>query len=113
CARMGGCGEYIDAGLFAAKERRRALDRLLAACRRREVDAVAVYRYDPFARSLRQLGNGLEEFRTPGNRFRELARRSGQLDLRTAAGVRHLRLDRRVREGADQGSRAVRAGTRK
>ena len=36
---------------------------LLADCRKRSVDAVVVYRYDRFARSLRQLVNSLEEFR--------------------------------------------------
>ena len=44
-------------------ERRPHLDRLLADCRRRAADAVVVYRYDRFARSLRQLVNALEEFR--------------------------------------------------
>jgi DNA invertase Pin-like site-specific DNA recombinase len=36
---------------------------LLADCRKRLVDAVVVYRYDRFARSLRQLVKCLEEFR--------------------------------------------------
>lgn len=35
----------------------------MVACRKRLVDAVVVYRYDRFARSLRQLINALEEFR--------------------------------------------------
>src|SRR4029078_9187264 len=46
-----------------------ALDRLLADCRKRRVDAVVVYRYDRFARSLRQLVNALEEFRSLGIDF--------------------------------------------
>ncbi len=41
----------------------------LAACRKRRVDAVIVYRYDRFARSLRQLVNALEEFRSLGIEF--------------------------------------------
>ena len=45
------------------------LDRLLADCRRRKVAAVLVYRYDRFARSLRQLVNALEEFRSLGIDF--------------------------------------------
>jgi DNA invertase Pin-like site-specific DNA recombinase len=45
------------------------LDRLLAECRKRQVDAVVVYRYDRFARSLRQLVNALEEFRALGIDF--------------------------------------------
>lgn len=42
---------------------------LWADCRKRKVDAVLVYRYDRFARSLRQLVNALEEFRALGIDF--------------------------------------------
>ncbi len=62
-------GEYVDKGVSGAKERRPNLDRLLADCRRRQVDVVVVYRYDRFARSLRQLVNALEEFRSLGIDF--------------------------------------------
>ena len=57
CGRRGWSvvDEYVDAGVSGAKERRPALDRLLSHCRKRLVDAVVVYRYDRFARSLRQL----------------------------------------------------------
>jgi DNA invertase Pin-like site-specific DNA recombinase len=41
----------------------------MADCRRRRLDAVIVYRYDRFARSLRQLVNALEEFRSLGIEF--------------------------------------------
>ena len=71
CGRRGWqvAGEYVDHGISGAKERRPQLDRLLADCRRRLVDAVVVYRYDRFARSLRQLVNALEEFRSLGIDF--------------------------------------------
>jgi DNA invertase Pin-like site-specific DNA recombinase len=62
-------GEYVDEGISGARERRPALDRLWADCRKRRVDAVVVYRYDRFARSLRQLVNALEEFRALGIEF--------------------------------------------
>src|SRR5713226_4218279 len=62
-------GEYVDTGISGAKEHRPALDRLLITCRKRLVDAVVVYRYDRFARSLRQLVNALEEFRALGIDF--------------------------------------------
>lgn len=62
-------GEYTDNGISGAKEHRPALDRLLTDCRKRKVDAVVVYRYDRFARSLRQLVNALEEFRALGIDF--------------------------------------------
>jgi DNA invertase Pin-like site-specific DNA recombinase len=61
--------EYVDKGISGAKERRPALDQLLMDCQRRAVDCVVVYRYDRFARSLRQLVNALEEFRSLGIDF--------------------------------------------
>jgi DNA invertase Pin-like site-specific DNA recombinase len=61
-------GEFVDT-VCGAKEQREALDQLWTACRKREIDAVVVYRYDPFARSLRQLVNALEEFRALGIDF--------------------------------------------
>ncbi|HET7216361.1 MAG TPA: recombinase family protein [Terriglobia bacterium] len=62
-------GEYVDRGISGSKERRPELDRLLADCRKRRIDAVVVYRYDRAARSLRQLVNLLEEFRGLGIEF--------------------------------------------
>jgi DNA invertase Pin-like site-specific DNA recombinase len=61
--------EYVDKGISGSKEHRPALDQLIADCRRRAVDCVVVYRYDRFARSLRQLVNALEEFRALGIDF--------------------------------------------
>jgi DNA invertase Pin-like site-specific DNA recombinase len=61
--------EYVDKGISGAKEHRPALDLLIADCRLRTVDCVVVYRYDRFARSLRQLVNALEEFRALGIDF--------------------------------------------
>lgn len=61
--------EYVDKGVSGSREQRPALDRLRAICRKRLVDAVVVYRYDRFARSLRQLVNALEEFRVLGIDF--------------------------------------------
>lgn len=57
-------GEYVDTGISGSKEHRPSLDRLLSPCRKRRVDAVVVYRYDRFARSVRQLVNALEGFRS-------------------------------------------------
>ena len=71
CARRGFevAAEYVDSGISGAKERRPQLDRLWADAKRRKFDAVVVYRYDRFARSLRQLINALEEFRVLGIAF--------------------------------------------
>jgi DNA invertase Pin-like site-specific DNA recombinase len=62
-------GEFTDVGVSGARERRPQLDALLASCRRRRYDAVVVYRYDRFARSLRQLVNALSEFEALGIQF--------------------------------------------
>jgi len=71
CSRRGWeiFGVYVDNGVSGAKEHRPQLDRLLGDCRKRLVDAVVVYRYDCFARSLRQLVNALDEFRSLGIEF--------------------------------------------
>ena len=60
--------EYVDR-MSGKYEHRPELDRLWGDCRKRKVDAVVVYRYDRFARSLRQLVNALEEFRGLGIEF--------------------------------------------
>jgi DNA invertase Pin-like site-specific DNA recombinase len=61
--------EFTDIGVSGAVERRPQLAELLAACRKRHFDAVVVYRYDRFARSLRQLVNALGEFEALGIQF--------------------------------------------
>jgi DNA invertase Pin-like site-specific DNA recombinase len=58
------CKEYSDKGVSGAVERRRALDEMLMDCRRKKVDIVVVWKFDRFARSLKQLLNALELFRT-------------------------------------------------
>ena len=55
--------------MTGSKESRPALNRLLAAAKRRQFDVVLVYRYDRFARSLRQLVNALGEFDALGIHF--------------------------------------------
>jgi DNA invertase Pin-like site-specific DNA recombinase len=47
--------EFVDAGVSGAKDRRPALDAMLHAVRRREVDLVAVVKLDRLARSVRHL----------------------------------------------------------
>lgn len=61
--------EFTDTRVSGSKESRPALNRLLADARRRKFDAVLVYRYDRFARSLRQLVNALSEFDALGIHF--------------------------------------------
>ena len=61
--------EYVDDGISGAKERRPALDQLMADAKRRLFDAVLVWRFDRFARSTRHLINALHEFRHLGIAF--------------------------------------------
>jgi DNA invertase Pin-like site-specific DNA recombinase len=60
---------YSDKGVSGAIERRPALDALLDDCRRGRIDAVVVWKFDRFARSLKQLVNSLEVFRKLGIAF--------------------------------------------
>jgi DNA invertase Pin-like site-specific DNA recombinase len=60
--------KYGDKGVSGTVERRPALDALLADCRQK-IDVVVVWKFDRFARSLKQLLNALELFRTLGIAF--------------------------------------------
>src|SRR5215472_1154453 len=64
--------EYVDSGVSGTKEKRPQLDRLMADARRCKFDAVVVYRYDRFARSLRHLVTALDEFNALGIQFASL-----------------------------------------
>lgn len=54
---------YVDEGVSGAKDRRPALDKLMADARRRRFDIVAVWKFDRFARSAQHLLNALAEFK--------------------------------------------------
>jgi len=64
--------EFVDEGISGSRERRPALDALMASVRKGEVDVVAVWRFDRFARSVRHLLSALDEFRTLGVEFLSL-----------------------------------------
>lgn len=49
--------EYVDDGVSGTRDSRPQLDAMLKACKRREVDAVAVTKLDRLARSMRHLTN--------------------------------------------------------
>ena len=76
-------GEYIDDGISGNKESRPALDEMMKAARAGRVDAVAVWRFDRFARSTTHLLQGLEEFRQLGVNFISLRE---SLDTGTPVG---------------------------
>lgn len=62
-------GEYVDVGISGAKERRPELDRLLADAHRRRFNAVIVWKFDRFARSVSHLLRALETFQALGIEF--------------------------------------------
>jgi DNA invertase Pin-like site-specific DNA recombinase len=60
---------YTDEGVSGSKESRPALNRLISAAKRRAFDAVVVWKFDRFARSMRQLVTALSEFDSLGIQF--------------------------------------------
>ena len=59
-------GEHVDHGVSGAKDRRPALDRLLADARRRRFDVLAVTKLDRLARSVHHLTSLGREFEALG-----------------------------------------------
>ena len=81
--------EYVDQGVSGAKDRRPALDRLVADARRRQVDTVVVWRLDRLGRSLKHLVTLLDEFHAVGVGFVSLGE---GIDLHTPAGRLQLHI---------------------
>src|SRR5512137_1938822 len=54
--------EFIDEGVSGAQRSRPALEELLIAARRREIDAIVVWRLDRLGRSLSHLLQMMQEF---------------------------------------------------
>jgi DNA invertase Pin-like site-specific DNA recombinase len=75
--------EYVDIGISGTKETRPQLDRLMADAHRRRFDAVVVWKFDRFARSVSHLLRALETFKAQGIEFVSF---SEQLDTSTPAG---------------------------
>jgi DNA invertase Pin-like site-specific DNA recombinase len=76
-------GEYVDVGISGDKEKRRELDRLITDAHRRRFDAVVVWKFDRFARSVSHLLRALETFGALGIEFVSL---SEQMDTSTPTG---------------------------
>ena len=76
-------GEYIDEGISGAKEKRPALDRMMADAHKRKFDVIAVWRFDRFARSTSHLLRALETFKALGIDFVSY---SEQMDTSTPTG---------------------------
>src|ERR1700726_5011026 len=61
--------EYVDVGQSGAKDSRPELNKLMDDARKRQFDAIIVWRFDRFARSTKHLLSALEEFRSLGIQF--------------------------------------------
>src|SRR5215467_1875456 len=76
-------GRYVDLGISGAKDSRPELNRMMADAHRRRFDAVIVWKFDRFARSVSHLLRALETFRALGIEFASL---SEQVDTSTPTG---------------------------
>jgi hypothetical protein len=85
--------EYVDRGVSGAKDRRPALDRVVADAKRRRFDVLVCWRLDRLGRSLKHLITLLDELQTLGVSFVSLAE---GIDATTPAG----KLSRRREAGA-------------
>jgi len=85
CQRRGWeiVGVYVDSGVSGSKASRPELDRLMADAHRRRFDAVAVWKFDRFARSVSHLLQALETYNALGIDFVSL---SEQIDTSTPTG---------------------------
>jgi len=76
-------GEYVDVGISGSREKRPELDKLMADAHRRRFDAVVVWKFHRFARSVSHLLRALETFKALGI---ELVSLSEQVDTSTPTG---------------------------
>jgi len=74
--------EHVDLGISGLRNRRPELDRLMADAHRHQFDAVIVWEFDRFARSVSHLLRALETFQALGIDFVSL---SESLDTSTPA----------------------------
>jgi DNA invertase Pin-like site-specific DNA recombinase len=75
--------EYIDQGISGMKESRPALNKLMGDAHFRRFDAVVVWKFDRFARSVSHLLRALETFKSLGIEFISL---SEAMDSSTPSG---------------------------
>jgi len=86
---------YADK-MSGAKDRRPALDKMMAAARKGQFNAVVCWRFDRFARSTRHLLQALEEFRELGIDF--VSQQEGiDTSTRWQGNVYHRRGSQRTR----------------
>lgn len=81
--------EYSDRGVSGSKDRRPALDQMLADAKRRRFDVVVCWRLDRLGRSLRHLVTLIEELQSLGVAFVSLGE---GIDFSTPAGKLQLHI---------------------
>jgi len=110
--------DYVDTGVSGAKERRPALNRLVADAKRRNLDVVVCWRLDRLGRNLKHLITLLKELQVLGVDFVSLAEGidattpAGKLQMHILGAIAEFeraRIAERVRAGLE---RARRSGTR-
>ena len=100
--------EFVDHGVSGAKERRPALDAMVADAKRRRFDAVVVWRLDRLGRNLKHLITLIDEMQALGIAFVSLnegidaTTPAGKLQLHILAAIAEFeraRIQERVRAG--------------
>jgi DNA invertase Pin-like site-specific DNA recombinase len=110
--------EYIDVGQSGAKDSRPELNKLMDDARKRQFDAIVVWRFDRFARSTKHLLSALEEFRSLGIQFIsyqeniDTSSAFGQALFTIVSAVAQLERDL-IRERVSAGIRNARANGKK
>lgn len=112
--------EFVDKGFSGAKDKRPALDRLIKEAWAGQFQAVVVWRFDRFARSVKHLISSLETFRTLKIGFISLQEQFdtstpiGQAMFTIIGAMAHLERDiirERVKAGLDRArARGIRLG---
>jgi DNA invertase Pin-like site-specific DNA recombinase len=110
--------EYVDVGQSGAKDSRPELNKLMDDARKRQFDAIVVWRFDRFARSTKHLLSALEEFRSLGIQFIsyqeniDTSSPLGQALFTIVSAVAQLERDL-IRERVSAGIRNARANGKK
>ncbi len=110
--------EYVDVGQSGAKDSRPELNKLMDDARKRQFDAIVVWRFDRFARSTKHLLSALEEFRSLGIQFIsyqeniDTSSALGQALFTIVSAVAQLERDL-IRERVSAGIRNARANGKK
>jgi DNA invertase Pin-like site-specific DNA recombinase len=110
--------EYVDTGESGSKDSRPELNILMGDARKRQFDAIVVWRFDRFARSTKHLLLALEEFRSLGIQFisyqenMDTSSPLGQALFTIVSAVAQLERDL-IRERVSAGIRNARANGKK